>query len=443
VRRLARLWLVALALAGAAPALGHEFTLEAVVNAFVVVGREQVHVVVRGPLYLFREARFPSRQGEIDVDAAGPAVETALARLQQGLVLSEDGEPLKATSVTGRLTLPSDRSFETYEQAAAHVATAPEPGTRLVVDQGFLDAHLVYPATPGHATVYALRSTLMPDLGDYLKLAVRFTDADGTQRALALRSGRAAVDLNPSWIGAAQGFVALGIEHIVTGWDHLLFLLCLVVPLRGARSLLLVVTAFTLAHSATLIGSAFGLAPRGDWFAPLVEMAIAGSIVYAAIENIFGVTVRRRVLLALAFGLVHGFAFSTGLQQQLQFAGTHLVVSLFAFNLGIELGQLAALAVMLPLLALLTRHVLKGRAGTIVLSVLVAHAAWHLMEDRWQAVAQSRWPVLDLVSLMWLVGWLGLLAAAVFAGAAVLGHWNPEADVRTPRRPEGSRSRTA
>jgi hypothetical protein len=419
-RLIVRACFVVLALvAGATPASGHEFTLEAVVNAFVVVERDEVHLIVRGPLYLFRDARFPIRQGEIDVDEAGPSLERALASLQRGLVLSADGRPLKANSAIGRLALPSDRSFESYEQALAHIAAAPERGSRLAVDQGYVDAHLVYPAPPGRAPVYALRSTLSPDLRDYLRIALRFSDAEGGQRTLALRGGRPAVELNPSWAGAARGFVALGVEHIVTGWDHLLFLLCLIVPLRGARALVAVVTAFTLAHSFTLIGSAFGLAPQGDWFAPLVEMAIAASIVYAAVENIFGVTVQGRVRLALAFGLVHGFAFSAGLQQQLQFAGTHLLVSLFAFNLGIELGQLAALAALLPVLVLLRRHLLKGRRGIFVLSLLIAHTAWHLMEERWQALAQSRGPALDFATVALAMAWIGLLAGVVLAGAAL------------------------
>jgi len=122
-------------------------------------------------------------------------------------------------------------------------------------------------------------------------------------------------------------------------YDHLLFLLCLVIPLRGWRQILSVITVFTVAHSFTLLGSAFNLAPSGRWFPPSVETAIAASIVYMALENIMGVNLERRVLITGLFGLVHGFGFSYGLQQNFQFAGTHLLVSLFAFNVGIEFGQ--------------------------------------------------------------------------------------------------------
>ena len=151
--------------------------------------------------------------------------------------------------------------------------------------------------------------------------------------------------LNPTLVARRRRASSrLGIEHILTGFDHLLFLLCLVIPLRGWRQMLAIVTVFTVAHSFTLIGSAFGLAPSGAWFPPFVETAVAASIVYMALENIMGVDLARRMLITGLFGLVHGFGFSYGLQENLQFAGTHLLVSLFAFNVGIELGQMLVLA---------------------------------------------------------------------------------------------------
>src|SRR6267143_752210 len=172
----------------------------------------------------------------------------------------------------------------------------------------------------------------------------------------------------------ARAFVLLGVEHIPTGIDHLLFLLCLVIPLLSLRQVVSIVTAFTVAHSFTLLGSAYGIGPSGPWFSPFVETAIAASIVYMALENILGADLRRRWLITGLFGLVHGFGFSYGLKQNLQFAGSHLVVSLLAFNVGIELGQLAVLAALLPALALLRRSVLGGRAGVVVLSAQIGRA---------------------------------------------------------------------
>ena len=180
------------------------------------------------------------------------------------------------------------------------------------------------------------------------------------------------------------------------------------------RPLLAIITGFTVAHSFTLIGSAFGLAPQGAWFPPFVEVMIALSIVYMAVENVIGVSVTRRALLAIGFGLVHGFGFSQGLQEQLQFAGSHLVTALFAFNFGIEIGQLVALAVMLPVLAVVVRYVLPGRVGSIILSLLIGHVAWHWMVDRWDDLNKVRWPSIGVAELASVSLWsIGLIAAAI------------------------------
>src|SRR5437588_12985786 len=101
-----------------------------------------------------------------------------------------------------------------------------------------------------------------------------------------------------------------------------------------------------------------------------------------ALENIVGIDFARRVLITGLFGLVHGFGFSYGLQENLQFAGTHLLVSLFAFNIGIELGQLMVLALMLPALLVVRRDVLTGRVGLISLSALVWPPGWQGMAER-------------------------------------------------------------
>ena len=181
------------------------------------------------------------------------------------------------------------------------------------------------------------------------------------------------------------------------------------------------ITGFTIAHSVTLFASAFNLAPKGAWFPPFVETAIAASIVYMALENIVGADLRRRWMITGMFGLVHGFGFSYALGQQLQFAGSHLLVSLFSFNVGIEIGQLMVLAVMLPALALF-RRVVPERVGVIILSALAAHTAWHWMMERWQALKQAPWPTLDADSIITLARWVAALLLA-FGAARLLVNW--------------------
>jgi hypothetical protein len=400
-----------LALCGST-ARAHEFKLDAVINAFVKIEPGEAQLVIRAPLYLFKQAKFPVAGPEIDVDKAAPAVERALAAIQHDITLLEDDRPLVASHATGRLSLPSDRSFEAYEQAASHVAEPFERGTSIYIDQGYVDARITYPiGSPG--SEFAIRTTAGPELGDALKLALRYTPLDGDSRAMVLTSRSGTVALNPTWARAAAGFAGLGIVHILTGYDHLLFLLCLVIPLRGWRQILSVITVFTIAHSFTLLGSAFNLAPSGAWFPPFVESAIAASIVYMALENIIGVDLGRRVLITGLFGLVHGFGFSYGLQENFQFAGTHLLVSLFAFNVGIEIGQIMVLAVMLPALAVLRRYVLPGRVGMVVLSAIVAHTGWHWMIDRADVLWRVPWPRPSMAGLAILAFWVAGILLAV------------------------------
>ncbi len=394
----------------------HEFKMDAVINAFVRIEPGAAQLVVRAPLYLFKSTRFPIKNAEIDVDSSASALDRATAAFEQSLTLYENGKPLAASGATARLSLPSDRSFTSYEEASSHVAQAPERDTKIYVDQGYVDARITYPiASPD--SEFAIRTTAAPELGDYLKLAVRYLPLDGDSRTMVATSSSGTVALNPTWWRAAATFTRLGIAHILTGYDHLLFLLCLVIPLRGWRKILSVVTVFTVAHSFTLLGTAFHLAPSGNWFPPFVETAIAASIVYMALEHIMGVELERRILIMGLFGLVHGFGFSYGLQENFQFAGTHLLVSLFAFNVGIELGQILVLALMLPALALVRRYVLPGTVGMIILSAIAADTGWHWMLDRADALRETPWPQPTSAGIAILAVWIG----GMFVAAGGIG----------------------
>jgi len=416
VTRIHARWLALLFLGGAlaAPrsARAHEFTMDAVMNAFVKIDEREAHLVVRVPIFALRHAGFPVTGRDIDVAGSGPAIQRALAMLRQDIMLFEEERQLAPSSAVGRLQLPSDRSFDRYKDALDDTAGTPAPGTVIYVDQGFFDAHLTYPISSPHSR-FSIRTAVFPDLAGFLKLAVRYLPPGEEGRAMVITSRSGTVSLNPAWYQAAAGFVGLGIAHILSGVDHLLFLLCLVIPFAAFGQVIPVITAFTVAHSFTLIGSAFGLAPSGAWFPPFVETAIAASIVYMALENIVGSDLRRRWLLTGLFGLVHGFGFSYALKQNLQFAGRHLLVSLFSFNVGIEIGQVLVLAVMLPVLALARRRALAGRLGIIILSALVAHTGWHWMIDRGDVLLNTEWPRFDAQALATLARWVaGILLAA-------------------------------
>src|SRR4029434_5514870 len=116
-------------------------------------------------------------------------------------------------------------------------------------------------------------------------------------RAFELPGDPGLVRLDPRWHQAALQFVKLGVTHILDGIDHLLFLFCHIIPSPCFRCVVPIVTSFTVAHSITLIASAYNLAPDALWFPPLIETLIATSIVYMALENIVAPALTRRWLI--------------------------------------------------------------------------------------------------------------------------------------------------
>ena len=178
--------LVALCVAVCGPPVhAHEFKLDAVINAFVTVEPGEAHLVVRAPLYLFQSAKFPVKNIELDVPQSGAAIERALAAIEQDIVVSEDGRKLTASSATGRLSLPSDRSFQSYDEALRHVADPVAPDTQIYIDQGYVDAHITYPLQASKPEL-SIRTTAGPEFGDALKLTVRYQPLDGERRSLIM-----------------------------------------------------------------------------------------------------------------------------------------------------------------------------------------------------------------------------------------------------------------
>jgi hypothetical protein len=326
--------------------------------------------------------------------------------------LYENDERLPAPRVADvRVSLESDRAFGSYESALANFS-APrlKNSTELYWNQGLMDVILEYPiSSPG--SHFSIRPRL-ERLGIRVNTIIRFINAQNETRAFDLHGDPGVVQLDPRWYQAAATFVRTGFLHILGGTDHLLFLLLLVAPFRRFLPLAAIVTAFTVAHSITLACAALGVGPDALWFPVLIEVLIAASILYMAIENVLGPTLQRRWIVALAFGLVHGFGFAYGLRELLQFAGSHLVTSLVAFNVGVEIGQLAVLCVFIPVLNFFYGY-LRENFVTIVLSLLVGHTAWHWMVERGENLAKFPFPAIDGPAIASLLRWLmGLLVFA-------------------------------
>jgi hypothetical protein len=409
--RIHHLFLAAVFLFLPCRALAHDIPSDVTVQMFVKPEAGHLHLLVRVPLRAMRDISFPARNdGYLDLSRASALLPGAAKLWLAGFIEMYEGDTRLPNPevVSTRISLPSDFSFTTYESAFAHVTGPPLPdSTDIVWDQTLMDVLFDSPIQSEQS-----RFSIQPRLarlGLRVVTVLRFLPPGGAVRAFELEGNPGLVRLDPRWHQAALSFVHLGFLHILDGIDHLLFLFCLVIPLRSLRALIPVVTAFTVAHSITLIASAYNLAPDFLWFPPLIETLIAASIVYMALENIVGAnTLQRRWMIAFGFGLVHGFGFSFALRQSLQFAGSHMLTSLLSFNVGVELGQLLVLVLLIPVLQLFFRYAVAERMGTIILSALVAHTGWHWMLDRGARLQQFQfeWPAFDAALLALLLRWL-------------------------------------
>jgi len=169
---------------------------------------------------------------------------------------------------------------------------------------------------------------------------------------------------------SAWAFFKMGIEHILTGYDHLVFLLGLVLLRAKVKELLGVVTAFTVAHSITLAIAVLGIFTPSPKF---VEPAIALSIAYVGIENFFVKDASKRWRITFPFGLIHGFGFA-GALQEINLPRAQIPTALVTFNLGVEAGQLFAMSLVLPMVMLIRQKDWFEPRGVRVLSGAVALA---------------------------------------------------------------------
>jgi hypothetical protein len=417
--------LIALALLLGIPSASpaHEIPASVTVLVFVKPDGQRLRLLVRVPLEAIRDVEFPLRgPGYLDITGVGPLLrDAAKLWIADYLELYEDGVRLGPEQIVQtRISLPSDRSFEDWQTAIDGIVRPPLPETtELIWQQALLDVLLEYPIASEHAN-FSIRPALA-HLGVRTATVLRFVPPSSAERVFQFSGNPGLVRLDPRWHQASLRFVGLGFRHILDGLDHLLFIICLVIPFRRVRPLVAIVTSFTVAHSITLIASTLGLAPRALWFAPLIEALIALSILWMAFENIIGPRhLERRWLFAFGFGLVHGFGFSFFLSESLQFAGSHLASALVAFNVGVELGQLFVIALAIPVLGFLFRTVVAERLGTILLSALVAHTAWHWMTERASALRGYRfqWPAFDLALLANVAR--GLMLLLILGGAVWL-----------------------
>lgn len=286
--------------------------------------------------------------------------------------------PALALSVDGAACMP--------RQPVAHALDRHSDGTYAVLRFSV--------ACPAAADRAGASYRLFADLDPTHRGIVRMQAPRAAPRTLVLAPDGAVAVLEPaaggSMLAGFSSFVATGVHHILIGWDHLAFLLALLLPsvLRRACTgwvastslraslvdILKIVTAFTLAHSVTLALATLQwvtLPPR------LVESAIAASVAFAAVDNVRPLVRGARWQMAFAFGLVHGFGFASVLADA-GLGRESLALGLLGFNLGVELGQLGVVAALLPLLWLArgTRTYRRALMPALSLLLMLAGAGW-------------------------------------------------------------------
>ncbi len=416
---------VLLALTLRAVAVAHDIPDEIAIQSYVRPQPNQLQVLLRIPLLAVADANLPKDgTGYLAMPYIDAALREAANQISNGIVFLEGDERLTRYDMTNaRISLPSDRSYDTYERALARVRGAKLPDTTQVYyNQGFLDLELHYPIQ-SEQSAFSMRVLFGRGLANRTATYINFIRPDGAVRAFRIHDDTPLVRLDPKAHQAGWVFLKAGFYRFLDGLDHLLFVIVLALPFRRVRDLVKPFAAFAIAHSITLGATAFGLAAVDTWFVPTIGALIGLSLVYVAIENGIGTPasplraaiLRHRWIVALVFGLFHGLGFAIALQDTLQFAGSHAIVALLSYNVGLELGTLIILAIVVPTANALFASAALERAGIVVSSVLIGHVGWHWMTERAAIARLSSWPVIDVTLLLILVRWL--LALAVVGGA--------------------------
>jgi len=240
------------------------------------------------------------------------------------LKLAMDNQPLSAKTSVVQIEIGDGVCFD-----LSYIAR----GTRLSVS-----SELISSLARGHRQYLTVHDEQNRPLSE------RMLDATHYRFELELPASAA----KPETAHPFRQFVILGVEHIVTGYDHLAFLLGLLLVGGSFRSALKIITSFTLAHSLTLALATFNLIRLSP---TIVEPLIAASIIYVGVENILRSTMDKRWLLTFGFGLIHGCGFASALKEAGVGAdGGGIALPLFSFNLGVEFGQVAIAALVLPLI---------------------------------------------------------------------------------------------
>ena len=413
--------LAALAFPRWAVANGGDLPPETVLQGFVKPEDGRVQLLVRVPLVLLSSLSLPKRgPGYLDLERVDAKLKQAAAATGRLIELSADGALLAPTTRKVRLSLLSDRSFVSYSSALAHLQGPSLPvATDLFWNQGFFDVQLEYLLHSPRPNI-SIRVNVAPEIGRRIKLQLEYLPTGESARTYEIPGASGWIPLHPRWYEAAWLFARAGFVDALA-IDRFVFLLCLVAPFRKFRSLLTIVIVLAALQALTLTAAAQGALADIDvgWLPILSNTALAAAMLLLAIGNLAAPSLRRRWFIVALVGALGGFGLGRLLTDAWQFAGTHTLVAVVSFNVGVALGEFLSLAAAFLALRLLFSFVLGPLLGVIVLSALVGHASWHGMIDGGRelgrqlgiAGAASFWSA-------WLVVALWVAPALLVGGAA-------------------------
>ncbi|WP_067134895.1 HupE/UreJ family protein [Microtetraspora malaysiensis] len=272
----------------------------------------------------------------------------------------------------------------TYDEAPCTPTPAGDADVRERAKVAFAVVTLDYDCAGDGPGQHAISSALFPDAESFVHSTETLVGyrLDGTTGSAVLTAASPTLRIGERRAAHQVGeFFLLGAEHLLSGLDHIFFLLALLIGARRLRDVVVTASAFTVAHSITFLLAAMGVV---DVPAAIVEPVIAVSIIVVAVANLLGRGEERagrwRLPVVFAFGLVHGLGFASALDID-EGGSWGLLLSLLSFNVGIEVTQLVIIAVLFPLLTLL-RRTSAARWVTVAMSVPIVAVSLYWCVDR-------------------------------------------------------------
>jgi hypothetical protein len=391
---------------------GSDFPSEIVMQGFVKVEDGRAHLLVRIPLLFLANLSLPKRgPGYLDLTNIDARLRQAATVTGRQIELRSDGATLAPIQREVQLALPSDRSFASYSTALAHLQGPPLPAnTDLFSTQGYFDVHFEYSLQSSRPDI-GIRVNVGPEFAQRVKLRLEYVPVGEPVRTYEILGNAGWIPLDPRGYETAWLFIKVGFVDAFA-IDRFVLLLCLIAPFRNFRGLLALVIVFAALQAVTLTAAAEGALADVEvgWLPFFSNTVLAAAMVLLAIGNLAAPTLRRRGLITAVVGALGGFGLGRLLTDAGQFAGTHPLVAVIFFNVGIAIGAVVSLAIAFFALRLVFARVLGPLLGVIVLSILAGHVAWHGMMNNGAELGSllgrvptpSLWPALAVVAL-WLI----------------------------------------